>query len=668
MKDSIHCVGIDFGNQNAIVAANTNENIKVCLNPSSTRLSPTLVSYGDERRFFGDLAQQNQLENINSTITCLKKLIGLKYQSAERERIASHVQFSMVELKNGYTGILIENVTNQYIFTPEQCIASLLKYLINISKENDPEVNKLYLSVDTFCSNIQRIGLLNAAKIAGIDCELVTSTVAAGATYIYSHKDKLPEDPQQSQAICVVDIGDSSLKASVLKLSQNSIEVIVNMQNDDISGNKITELLIENLLKFISQKYSINPSDKPSSMLQFLKSVEKAKKTLSVNTSVPFEYQYGDKYINFVLQRTDFEALIEESAEICASSVIELIKISDVQPIFIELIGGTSRIPLFRKKISEIGIPIVSDINVDECVAIGCAMKPSLQIADKLSYPIEISEGNITVFDALEFIPTKPKTCNIQNAKFSCDVKVESNDSDYQVFVDSNGVFRAVGDVKVTIPNDFSQNQIEKFKFIEKNLEKRDKDVIESYEFKNMLESKIFEAERYLRDMKKELLKEEAFQKLDQRAKENREWFDSNENIRHSKEEYKYRIEKLSSSISKAKRSIDLKDEVKQHLEKLNSFISKLKQEISQDQPRKDNGLKKRLLEMLDENNNILTTAQFQFQFPDLLNVVDKVCEFLKDNIIQICKKKEELLKMPLLVSKRRNPRENFWDEALGLY
>ncbi|EAY11753.1 dnaK protein [Trichomonas vaginalis G3] len=528
MNHSIHCVGIDLGHKNAIVAVNTNGIIKVCADSSSTKIFPTLISYGEERRFFGDQAQLNQPDNISFTIANLRKLIGLQYNSPDRERIEPDFRFSLCKLENELTGIWCRNFPKPNAFSPEQCIASFLKHLINIAKkeENDPEVNKLYLSVDPDCSNIQRIGLLNAAKIAGIDCELVTSTVAAGAAYIHSHTDKIEQDPYQSKTIYVVDIGDSSLKVSILKLFQNSIEVIAHQQKNEISGRKITELLTEYLLNKISQKYFINLRNdlrnKSSSMHQFLKSVENAKKILSANTSVQFEYQYGDKYISFPINREDFEDIIEEYAEYCASFVNELIETSDDFPTFIELIGGTSRIPLFRKKIEEIGIKVVSNINVDECVAIGCAMKPSLQIADILYRPIEIESENIIVFDALEFIPTITKSFN-KIVNFSCKVKVESNGSDYKVYVDSNGVFRVNYDinyVKVTIPNDFSENQIKEFRKIEKSLKKRDKNVIESDHLKIMLESKIYEAEGIFRDMINELMKNKKFMNEEQLSKE----------------------------------------------------------------------------------------------------------------------------------------------------
>lgn len=109
--------------------------------------------------------------------------------------------------------------------------------------------------------------------------------------------------------------------------------------------------------------------------------------------------------------------------------------------------------------------------------------------------------------------------------------------------------------------------------------------------------------------------------------------------------------------MSKAKHSLNLKNEVKQKLNTHNLTIFRLQQEISKDRPRKDDGLKKKLLEMLEKCNDLITIAQKLFQYPDMLNEVGKIYEKLEDCINQTYNMKTELLKKPLLVSMSRNPR-----------
>lgn len=111
-KDSsTHFVGIDLGNQNSVIAVNTNGRINVCTNQFSQRVTPSLVLYGKERRYFSEMAKTNQgtEENISCTINNLKKLVALIYESQEREELQAQIQYKLHPLPNGYTGVEVFN-------------------------------------------------------------------------------------------------------------------------------------------------------------------------------------------------------------------------------------------------------------------------------------------------------------------------------------------------------------------------------------------------------------------------------------------------------------------------------------------------------------------------------------------------------------------------------
>jgi molecular chaperone DnaK (HSP70) len=83
--------GLDFGNKNCVIAIPHNGGVDVITNSSSQRLTPSMVAYSDARRFYGDLAQNIQMQHASQTITELKRLVGLLFNSPEREVVSKLV-------------------------------------------------------------------------------------------------------------------------------------------------------------------------------------------------------------------------------------------------------------------------------------------------------------------------------------------------------------------------------------------------------------------------------------------------------------------------------------------------------------------------------------------------------------------------------------------------
>ena len=76
--------GIDFGNEFFLISLPRNGGIDVLLNESSKRMSPTVFGLDSNRIYFGDSALTQQMMNLEQTITNIKRLIGLPYDSYHR--------------------------------------------------------------------------------------------------------------------------------------------------------------------------------------------------------------------------------------------------------------------------------------------------------------------------------------------------------------------------------------------------------------------------------------------------------------------------------------------------------------------------------------------------------------------------------------------------------
>lgn len=444
-EEQRHVAGIDFGNQNTICAVLRNGSVDICLNSSSNRITPSIATFSSDRRYFGDAAQIQMMQNVKSTVTNLKKLILLPFNSDERKALSDEIQYELEELPGGYTGISLDVDGKKVVFKPEQILAYILKSSLDIIHSYDEKVDKIYLSVDSCWTNGQKTVLLNAAKIAGIECELVNSSVAAATAFVANHKEKLPKAKENAGPLCIVDIGDSSMKTCVAMVSCQSIDVAAYDEDNTISGSIITSKFAKYLAQRIKDKYKVDVYERPTRRLQFMNSVEKAKKTLTSNKIVQFELQAGETDILFQVKREELEGLLAyEIAHVNdkIKTVLDKASKSVGAPRALVLIGGSARVPCIKNKISELGLEVMSNVNADECIAAGCALYESFDITQRLPAPIEATFGEKkeTIFEEGTILPSEEREIKSKgNGVLNCGIRIKINGENPHMKLNESG-------------------------------------------------------------------------------------------------------------------------------------------------------------------------------------------------------------------------------------
>ena len=123
----IYTAGVDFGNSNSIIAVPKYDGHKVLLNQSLSHLTPTIVTYSNERRYSGVLSYDKQIIYPQNTITNLKKAINLQYDSEEREELSKAIPYNnLVKLNDGTVGFQVSHKNSEITLRPEQCISNVL--------------------------------------------------------------------------------------------------------------------------------------------------------------------------------------------------------------------------------------------------------------------------------------------------------------------------------------------------------------------------------------------------------------------------------------------------------------------------------------------------------------------------------------------------------------
>lgn len=622
--------GIDLGNQYCVVGVPCHGGVDIVPNCNSSRLIPTKVCYTGTRRYNGDDADQQQMMYVDGTISEIKRLFCLPFNSKERELIQSVVAFKMAELPDGYTGIVVNYQDSELILRPEQCLAYILRSMAKLALTKSNKIEQFVISVSPWWPERQRRALFDAARIAGYQkITLINSTTAAAVTYSVYHSNRLPDVDQPPVYMAFVDFGNSSMNVAIAEM--NKFKVVIKSFTDDnhLGGSYFTEPLVRYLADIIQSKYKVNPFANPRIALRFWNATEKLKKTLSINPVVNFECTSmgNDQDISFLVKREEYNNIIQDLLQRIPGpieSALTQAGITKDQLFGVEVLGGGSRVVAVKNKIAEVfGQEPSSSLNLDECFAIGSGYMASIiagytkniEVHDVAPYPFnaEWSDGHPKCQELFkQFSPVPSCATIVVKVVGKTPIRVVSNGEEVASVEIVTGIPEAIdvtvkfyltqsstieitnatyvspeGIDKIASINYLSHDgltdeEIEKFSKLEDEMEENDKIQLQIDDQFNNLQEMIFKAQGAVRDFPESFDPEnlEAFKtKIDEFSC----WFSENEFDRQPLNEYTDRIKKLKDEIEPAEKRHRLFSELIDNLEPIKKQLNNTLKAVEED-------------------------------------------------------------------------------------
>ncbi|EAY01512.1 dnaK protein [Trichomonas vaginalis G3] len=636
-------IGIDFGNKNCIISAEVNGSVDVIANQNASRATPAIVTYTNKRRFVGDLAKMQQMEFYKATITKIKSLIGMKFDSVEKKQIEPLSTVKLVELEDKYTGVSIQYNDTEIVMRPEQIVAYLLKELVKIAKAQVPNADKAVIAIPPWWTHEQRQILLNSAKISDINIlGLINSTTAAAASYVKLNDDKLPPKEAKPVPIVIVDIGDFAMNVTVALIKKGYLHIVATDSDDTLGGIHFTNELLPFLLNRTQQKYNLDPRQNPRAWIRFQEAADRLKMTLSINQSVDFEISslMNDIDVNFVVKRDDFNQLIQGLANRLHEPLLHALELANIKKedlYAVELVGGGSRIPLIREVIFQtIGKEFPQVLNNDECFSMGCSYiaQEKIDLQDITNTEGSYKDGenaDVVLFKRFSPIPASAKFTVDVEGKKKIDIKsdkgpigeinLEVNDPakvkvELEVSLSISSMFN-VNTVSVIqedeskpVPpvtfvykaiGEFSDEKLKEYKDLEAKMSEDDEKENAIDNAKNELESLIFEAKNALNRDFPDNFDPASINKYKKDVEEIETWFSDNEFDRFPIEEYQKRSEAINSFFKPAQERYHLFKQLTDEITSLKDKANDLLVQVKTDAERIDGGEKEELLKQIAE-------------------------------------------------------------------
>jgi len=426
-------VGVDFGAQNAVIAAAGRGGVDVILNGNSNRLNPCMICF-DQSRMMGEDASSRATSNYKNNIYSMKRLVGLAFDDPTAQAEMKRAPFTCVPIPHASSsssiGVKVNFNSEEKIIAIEVVAGMMVKHMGTIaaeksaassSNENSKNVVDLkslfpqdwVISIPAYYTDAQKRAFLTGCTIAGINGvqRLMPETTATALAYgIFKDIRKEFANKETPTHVMFVDLGATCYSVSIVAFEPGKLIVKSSQFDVDLGGRefdwKIAQWFADKFEEKYKGKLSAKPMSKPKVALKILAAAQKAKKTLSPagvkEVRIQMECIMDDLDFGITLTAIEYEAMCKPLLDRLAPPVQRALseaKITSADLSSIEIVGGGSRVGCLKRTLSAIlGLNAKSannlstTMNADEAVARGTALQSAILSPRFKVLPYEIVE------------------------------------------------------------------------------------------------------------------------------------------------------------------------------------------------------------------------------------------------------------------------------------
>jgi len=368
-------IGIDLGTTNSCVAVIENGEAIVIPNAEGARTTPSVIGFTENERRVGQVARRQAVTNPESTVYCVKRLMGQKFDSAEAKRHAEHVPYKVLAASNGDAWVKVAGKD----YSPPEISAIVLQTMRDIAESYLGEtVTEAVITVPAYFDDAQRQATKDAGRIAGLDVKrIINEPTAAAICYGFDRK--------TNERIAVYDLGGGTFDVSIMEISNGVFNVRATAGDTHLGGEDFDEAVIDHLAKGFKDKTGIDLMKDRIALQRLKEQAERARHELSSSLETEINLPFiasdarGPQHLVTTFKRNELELLVEDlvdrTMEPCAQALKDSgISIKDIDAVI--LVGGMTRMPLVQRKVQDFfGRAPSKGVNPDEVVAVGAALQ-----------------------------------------------------------------------------------------------------------------------------------------------------------------------------------------------------------------------------------------------------------------------------------------------------
>ena len=201
---------------------------------------------------------------------------------------------------------------NKHTLTVEQIIAFYLTRLKKFYEQAEIVSKDIVISVPSYCSNVERQSILDAAEIAGLKClRLINESTAISLQYGFFRKKDL--DAKEERRVVLIDFGHSKTTVTIASFIQGKTKIICHKSDRNLGARDFDWAILDLVGGEFQKKFGGDPRKNPRCIVRMLEAIEKTRKMLSSVPDSPLNIDYllDEEDLNRLIKRDEFEQLID---------------------------------------------------------------------------------------------------------------------------------------------------------------------------------------------------------------------------------------------------------------------------------------------------------------------------------------------------------------------
>ncbi|HEX3773065.1 MAG TPA: Hsp70 family protein, partial [Polyangiaceae bacterium] len=370
-------IGIDLGTTNTVVSVVRDGQASALTDDAGQTLIPSVVSFHPNGNVLvGRGAKERRIVDAASTIYSIKRLIGRSWDSEEVRRARSRFPFEMREGPGQAALVVARGET----YTLPEISAFVLRKAKSVAEAAlGTTIDRAVITVPANFNDLQRAATKVAGRVAGLEVlRILNEPTAAALAYGYGRS--------SNERVAVYDFGGGTFDVTLLDLSNNVFEVLATAGNTFLGGDDIDLAIAERMSEVLLAQHRLDARTDSQVFERLRAAAETIKHLLSTENEARVtvnEVGHGvggrPVHFDFSMTRGELERLAapiaDRTFDVCREALgIARLSANDFDQIL--LVGGSTRIPLVKKRVEEFfRKPIRANINPDEVVAIGAAIQ-----------------------------------------------------------------------------------------------------------------------------------------------------------------------------------------------------------------------------------------------------------------------------------------------------
>jgi len=271
------------------------------------------IAYTETERIIGDAVKFQHKKNFKNTVLFPTRFLGLNAECKEQLELEQRfITHKVVEMENKKIGFECEQMGKKYNFTVEQVIAFYLVKIKKYFEKAEIKSKDVVLSIPSYCSNVERQSLLDAAEIAGLNClRVINESTAIALQYGFFRKKDL--DAKEAKIVAFVDFGHSKTTVTLASFVQGKTKIICHKSDRNLGARDFDWAILQTIGGDFAKKVGADPRKNVRCIIRMLESIEKARKIISStsDSNINIDYLLEEEDLNFNLKREEFEKMVE---------------------------------------------------------------------------------------------------------------------------------------------------------------------------------------------------------------------------------------------------------------------------------------------------------------------------------------------------------------------